>query len=67
MVNSVLFDIFGIFIFTSLLYIGIKFSKYKIKHIKFGGYLLIVIATLGLIFDMYSIMYNYVAPFLLKG
>ena len=43
MINPVFFYILGIIIFVLLLIFGLKFSKYKIKYIKYGGYLLIII------------------------
>jgi hypothetical protein len=66
MVEAAFFDIFGIFAFTILLYIGMKFSRYKLKHIKLGGYVLIIIATLGLIVDTYNVMHKYIIPFLMR-
>jgi uncharacterized membrane protein YqjE len=59
MINLAFFDIFGIIIFIILLFIGIKFSKYKIKHIKTGGYILIIIGIIGLIVDLYNVISNY--------
>lgn len=60
MVKAAFFDIFGIIAFIILLYIGMKFSKYKIRHIKIGGYLLIVIGTIGLLVDLYNVIYNFI-------
>jgi hypothetical protein len=59
MVNAAFFDIFGIIGFTILLYFGLKFSKYKLMHIKIGGYSIIVVATVGLLVDLYSVISNY--------
>jgi hypothetical protein len=59
MVEAAFFDIFGIIVFIILLYMGMKLSKYKLRHIKIGGYLLIVIATLGLLVDLYNVIYTY--------
>jgi hypothetical protein len=59
MINKVFLNILGIIIFIILLFLGIKFSKYKIRHIKIGGYLLIAIGILGLIFDLYNLIYSY--------
>ena len=58
-VEPAFFDIFGIFAFSFLLYMGIKFSKYKLKYIRIGGYLLIVISTIGLVVDLYNVIYKY--------
>jgi hypothetical protein len=60
MVNAAFFDIFGIFVFMFLLFLGMKFSKYKLKHVKYGGYLLIVIGILGLFIDLYNVIYNFI-------
>jgi len=59
MIKAEFFDIFGIAVFVILLYIGIKFSKYKLKGIKTSGYILIIISILGLIVDLYNVIYNY--------
>jgi len=59
-INAAFFDIFGIFVFMILLTLGLKFSKYKIKHIKYGGYLLIVIGILGLLVDLYNVFKEYI-------
>jgi hypothetical protein len=59
MIEAAFFDIFGIFVFAVLLCIGLRFSKYKIKEIKWGGYFLIVIGALGLMVDSYNVIYNY--------
>jgi len=59
MVSAAFFDIFGIIAFIILIYIGIKFSKYKLKHIKVGGYILIIVGTIGLVVDLYNVIYNY--------
>jgi len=66
MVEAAFFDIFGIFAFIILLYLGMMFSKYKLKHIKMGGYILIVIATLGLVVDLYNVMHKYIIPLIIK-
>jgi hypothetical protein len=47
-INPAFFDIFGVFVFTSLLFLGINFSKYKINQVKYGGYFLIVVGYWGL-------------------
>jgi hypothetical protein len=60
MVKAAFFDIFGILVFIFILYLGMKFSKYKLKHIKFGGYLLIAIGTIGLVVDLYNVIYNFI-------
>ena len=59
MVSAAFFDIFGIIAFIILIYMGMKFSKYKLKHIKIGGYILIVLGTIGLIVDLYNVIYNF--------
>lgn len=59
MVNAAFFDFFGIVGFIIILWIGLKFSKYKKKHIKWGGYILIVIGLLGLMIDLYNVISNY--------
>jgi hypothetical protein len=59
MINAAFFDIFGIIGFIILLYFGLKFSKYKLNHIKIGGYAIIVVATLGLLVDLYNVIHNY--------
>jgi hypothetical protein len=59
MVEAAFFDIFGIIVFIILLYIGLRFSKYKLKNIKWMGYLLIVIGLLGLVIDLYNVIHNF--------
>jgi multidrug transporter EmrE-like cation transporter len=59
-IDAYFFDIFGTIAFIIILCIGIKFSKYKINHVKLGGYTLIVIAIIGLIVDLFNIISHYV-------
>lgn len=61
MVQSILLNIIGIVGFVILLYIGMRISKYKLKSVKIGGYVLIVISTIGLLVDLYSLIHNYIA------
>ncbi|HNZ51783.1 MAG TPA: hypothetical protein PLT60_00220 [Candidatus Pacearchaeota archaeon] len=62
MINPLFFYILGIIIFVLLLIFGLKFSKYKIKYIKYGGYLLIIVGLLGLVIDLYNIFNKYLMP-----
>ena len=66
MVEAAFFDIFGVVVFIFLLYMGMKFSKYKLNHIKFGGYLLMVIGTVGLLVDLYNVMNKYIIHLVIK-
>jgi hypothetical protein len=66
MVDAAFFDIFGIITFTVLLYLGRMFSRYKLKHIKYGGYLLIIIGLCGLLVDLYNVMHKYIIPSIIK-
>lgn len=59
MAKSVFLYILGIILFIILLYIGMKLSKYKIKKVKIGGYILIVISTIGLFVDLYNVIHKY--------
>lgn len=45
---------------------GLKFSKYKVKQIKYGGYFLIVIGLLGLVVDLYNVFNEYIIPLIIK-
>lgn len=65
-IDAYFFDIFGAIGFIIILYIGMKFSKYKLSHIKIGGYALIVIATIGLVVDLYNVMHKYLIPLIIK-
>lgn len=58
-INPAFFDIFGIIVFIILLIMGLKFSKYKIKQVKYGGYFLIVVGLLGFGVDLYNVICNY--------
>ena len=60
MVNAAFFDIFGIFVFIFLLFLGRIYSKYRLKHVKYGGYLLMIIGLLGLFVDLYNVIYNFI-------
>jgi hypothetical protein len=65
-VDAYFFDIFGTIGFIIILYIGMRFSKYKINHVKWGGYALIAIATIGLVVDLYNVMHKYIIPLIIK-
>jgi len=60
MVQKLLFYILSILGFIVLLYIGMKLSKNKSIYAKVGGYVLIVISTIGLLLDLYSLIHNYI-------
>ncbi len=62
MIHAAFFDIFGISVFIFLLIIGLKFSKYRIKFIKYSGYILFIIGILGLIIDTYNVMHEIIIP-----
>lgn len=60
MVQKLIYYIIGIVGFIILLFIGMKLSKYKTKSAKIGGYVLIIISTIGLLIDLYGLIYNYI-------
>lgn len=60
MVQTLFVYILGIIGLIILLYIGMRLSKYKTAYAKIGGYILIVISTIGLLLDLYSLIYNYI-------
>ncbi len=66
-INPAFFDIFGIIVFTILLIMGLKFSKYKVKQVKYGGYFLIVIGLLGLVVDLYNVLNEYIIPLIINN
>lgn len=66
-INPAFFDIFGIIVFIVLLIMGLKFSKYKIKQVKYGGYFLIVIGLLGLVVDLYNVLNEYIIPLIITN
>jgi len=65
-INPAFFDIFGIIVFIILLIMGLKFSKYKVKQVKYGGYFLIVIGLLGLVVDLCNVFNEYIIPLIIK-
>lgn len=58
MVSAAFFDVLEVFALIIILYWGMRFSKYKVMHIKVGGYILIVVSTLGLLVDIYNVIHN---------
>jgi hypothetical protein len=60
MVQSLFLNILGIIGCIILLYLGMKLSKYKPKQIKIGGYFLIILSTIGLLVDLYSLIHNHI-------
>jgi hypothetical protein len=60
MVQTLFLNILEIIGFIILLYIGMKFSKYKIKHTRIVGYIIIVVSTAGLLLDLYNLIHNYI-------
>ena len=67
MVDAAFFDIFGVIGFVILLWIGLKLSKYKLKHVKVIGYVITAIATVGLIVDIYNVLHKYIVPLFIKS
>jgi F0F1-type ATP synthase assembly protein I len=65
-INPAFFDIFGIVVFLILLIMGLKFSKYKDKQVKYGGYFLIVVGLLGLVVDLYNVLNEYIIPLTIR-
>jgi len=59
MADGVFFNVLRIVAFAALLWIGLKLSKQKLKHIKIGGYVLIVLSVLGMVIDLYNLIYKY--------
>lgn len=66
-INPAFFDIFGIVVFIILLIMGLKFSKYKIKQVRYGGYFLIIIGLLGLVVDLYNVFNEYIMPLIINS
>lgn len=66
-INPAFFDIFGIVVFIILLIMGLKFSKYKVKQVRYGGYFLIVIGLLGLVVDLYNVFNEYIMPLIINS
>ncbi len=59
---SLILNILGILGFVILLYLGMKISKQPSRDAKFLGYLLMFIAIIGLLADLYNLMHNYIFP-----
>lgn len=58
MVDSVFLNILEIVIFIILMFLGMKFSKYKIGYVNVGGYILIIISVIGLLVNLYNLIHN---------
>ncbi len=56
--NAEFFDIFGIGVFAFLLFVGIKMIQKK-KLPKYTGFIILLIAILGLIVDGYIVIKTY--------
>lgn len=40
------------------MFLGMKFSKYKIGYVNVGGYILIIISVIGLLVNLYNLIHN---------
>lgn len=58
MIPAQYFDIIGLFVWIVLFYIGMKVIKEK--KLKSYGYILILIAILGMIVDGYIVITNFI-------
>lgn len=59
MFEAEFFDIFGIGVFIILLYIGVRLKKKK-RAKSWVSTLIIIIAIVGLLVDLYTVFKNYV-------